>query len=186
MNQKKKYLKLVLITILVLWISIIGYWIGPSNIVEIIGENNAYLFIGLFAFYGGISTLTSVSFHAANITLALWWLDPLIITLVTGPWMLVGNCLFYYFWNSIESVLSGRIKGKIQTFTQFLFRPKIYKRSPFFVFLYVSVSWLPPDLLIFSLALAKYPLKKMLLPLFLGEMLFVFLVTSIAKSWILF
>ncbi|MEZ5006901.1 MAG: hypothetical protein R2753_01985 [Chitinophagales bacterium] len=60
----------------------------------------------------------------------------------------------------------------------------MYKFSPILIFLYVGISPLPPDILITTLSIAKYPFRRMIFPLLLGEVTFVLLVSLFAQQGI--
>ncbi len=181
--RKKVFIFLALLIFLV-GMSILFVYVKPQEIIEIIGVKNGYLIIAIFALFGGISAFTSVSFYATLITFTIGGLNPFILALVTAPSLFIGDSVYYYFGHVLNDLLSERMIKFIERIKSFILRPKIYKISPIFIYLYVGVSPLPPDILIIALSISKYPYKRMIVPLLLGEITFVLLVSLFAQQGI--
>ncbi|MEZ5022254.1 MAG: hypothetical protein R2728_03135 [Chitinophagales bacterium] len=123
-------------------------------------------------------------FYATVIAFTIGGLNPFLLALVALPGLFIGDSVYYYFGKSMHAVFSPRIQKLIEKVTQFLFKPKVYKFSPILIFLYVGISPLPPDILITTLSIAKYPFRRMIFPLLLGEVTFVLLVSLFAQQGI--
>lgn len=188
-NQKKSNSKKVVIFVLMLifivGLSILLTFVKPEEIIEIIGVKNGYLIIAIFALFGGISAFTSVSFYATLITFTVGGLNPFILALVAAPSLFIGDSVYYYFGHTLNNLLSPKMLKYTDKIKEFLHRPRVYKFSPILIYLYVGVSPLPPDVLIVTLSMSKYPYKRMIIPLLLGEITFVLIVSLLAQRGIM-
>jgi membrane protein YqaA with SNARE-associated domain len=180
----KNHLVLMALGLFIIGISVFFAYVHPEEIIERIGVTNGYLVIAFFALFGGFSAFTSVSFYTTVISFTIGGLNPFYVALVAMPGLFIGDTVFYIFGNAINGVLSKRMKKYVKKINEFMNRPKIYKISPLLIFAYVGLSPLPPDVLIVALSVSKYPYKRMILPLLLGEINFVFMVSFFAKRGI--
>lgn len=181
--KKQHYLFLGLL-LFIAGFTILFIYIPPQEIIELIGVRNGYLIIAFFALFGGFSAFTSFSFYATVIGFTIGGLNPFLLTLVAAPGLFLGDSFYYYFGNVMNQVFPQRIRNLIDRITRFIHRPKIYRISPIFIYLYVGISPLPPDVLIVALSACKYPYRKMIIPLLLGEMTFVLIVSLLALKGI--
>lgn len=60
---------------------------------------NAYLVLFLFVFLGGVSSFTSTFFYASISVFALSELHPLLITVIAGAGLTLGDSFFFYVGN---------------------------------------------------------------------------------------
>ncbi len=183
-NLRKNLLLLLAIGFFITGISVLFKYVHPEEIINRIGVTNGYLVIAFFSLFGGFSAFTSVSFYTTVISFTIGGLNPFYVALVALPGLFIGDTVFYIFGNAINGVLSKRMKRYVKKINQFMNRPKVYKISPLLIFIYVGLSPLPPDVLIVALSISKYPFKRMILPLLLGEINFVFWVSFFAKRGI--
>jgi len=181
---KKNHIILMALGLFIIGISVFFSYVHPDEIIERIGVTNGYLVIAIFALFGGFSAFTSVSFYTTVISFTIGGLNPFYIALVALPGLFIGDSVFYIFGNAINKSLSKRMKKYVNKMNLFINRPKIYKFSPLLIFAYVGMSPLPPDILIVALSISKYPYKRMIIPLLLGEINFVFWVSFFAKRGI--
>lgn len=180
----KNHIIFLLLLLFLAGVTILFIYIKPEEIIEAIGVKNGYLIISFFALFGGFSAFTSVSFYATVIAFTIGGLNPFLLALVALPCLFIGDVVYYYFGKSMHAVFPPKIQKFIERVTKFLYKPRVYKFSPIFIFLYVGISPLPPDLLITTLSIAKYPFRKMIIPLLLGEATFVLLVSLMAQQGI--
>jgi membrane protein YqaA with SNARE-associated domain len=181
---KKNHIILLGLGLFIIGISIFFSYVHPDEIINKIGVTNGYLVIAIFALFGGFSAFTSVSFYTTVISFTIGGLNPFYVALVAMPGLFIGDTVFYIFGNAINRSLSKGMKKYVKKMNAFMNRPKIYTISPILIFLYVGMSPLPPDVLIVALSISKYPYKRMILPLLLGEINFVFWVSFFAKRGI--
>lgn len=184
-SNGKKVIVFVLMLIFIVGLSVLLTFVKPEEIIEIIGVKNGYLIIAIFALFGGISAFTSVSFYATLVTFTIGGLNPFILALVSAPSLFIGDSVYYYFGHTLNNLLSPKMLKYTDKIKAFLHRPRVYKFSPILIYLYVGVSPLPPDVLIITLSISKYPYKRMIVPLLLGEITFVLIVSMLAQRGIM-
>ncbi len=163
----------------VLFLGMLFYFIGPTNLVNFLGVRNSYLILFLFASVGGLSVFTSSSFCTVIISLAIGGINPLLLALTGAFGLIFGNSLFYYFGFKGRNMIPRRFKSQIFRLTRWL-----KKQNPIFInlfiFLYAGFTPLPSDVLMISLALAKYPYKKVIILSFLGNFILLLLISLLA------
>lgn len=173
--MKKRVIYFIGVALLIIvWIITI-ILIGPNNIVDAIGEENGYLLAFVIAVAGGVSTLTSSTFTLTIITLVAGGLSPYILGVVGGTGLLIGDSLFYYLGSNVSYLLSGQSKKWIDKLSAWLEnRPKWL--VPGIVFVYVGFFPLPNDVLTVTLGLGSYRYRRIVLPIWLGNILFTIIV----------
>ena len=74
---------------------------------------------------------------------------------------------------------------KLEKISRFV-EKKAGKAIPFIVYVYVGLTPFPNDFIIISLAMIKYPLKKMYAPIILGDLTFALIIALLAARGIAF
>ncbi len=107
---------------IILILALIGAWsvflytFGAEQLVAAISVKNGYILAFFVAVFGGISSLTSTSFYLTIITLAVGGLNPLLLGIVGGAGVTVGDSLFYYLGSRSRQLLSGRMREQVERF----------------------------------------------------------------------
>jgi membrane protein YqaA with SNARE-associated domain len=160
---------------LALLIYVFAYVIEPAEILESIGVRNSFLILFIFAFFGGLSTITAVPFYGLLTTFFAGGLDPLTTALVVGPGLLFGNSVMYYLGHVLQKTFTDDFQFKIKKFYKWLEKKKITSWIPGFILVYFSVMPISPDPILIFLASIKYPYKNMVIPMLFGEIIFIYL-----------
>jgi membrane protein YqaA with SNARE-associated domain len=148
----------------------------PDEIVHFLGITNVYFVVFLTSVIGGVSTFFAGSFYATIITFALGGLDPIMLGIFAGIGATIGDSIFFYFGLKGRDVLSGRWRKKAMKFSTWLHRQNRAVMA-IIIFLYAGFTPFPKDLLVVTLAIGDYHYRKIILPLLLGN---IFLVTLIS------
>jgi hypothetical protein len=156
------------------------YIIGPEELVATIGVENAYLVVFLLAIFGGVSSLTATSFFAAVIAMAAGGLHPLWLGLVSGAGMLIGDLIFFALGAHARTVAGPRLRPRLERLAAWIRRKPDWAVA-IVIYLYLAVTPLPGDILLASLALAAYPIKKLLIPVFLGNVTLITWMTTLGS-----
>lgn len=171
MNQKSRRIlgALTILFLFAAWIFLINK-ISPEEIVDFLGIKNSYLMVFLFCFIGGISILFPFPYYLIVFTLGAT-LNPILLGLVGGTGVMLGDSTSYLFGYAGREVISGRLNtilGKIHNW--FLKKSKwtIYIS----LYLYSSIIPFPNDILVIPLGLVRYPYFRVILPLWLGDITF--------------
>ena len=114
MNRANKNILIIssIILIIIIW-SILLYYIKPSEIVEAIGINNGYLITFLVALFAGASAITSTTYYATIITFSLGDLNPILLALMVGPALVIGDSIFFFIGYKISKIARGQLKEKM-------------------------------------------------------------------------
>ncbi len=164
---------------IVIW-SILLLRFSPVDIVGAIGIQNGYFILFLVALIGGVSALTSTSFYITTATFAAGGLEPVYLALIGAVGLTLGDIVFYYLGSRGREVLHGKAKELSNRFSVWI-HEKDERSVRLISYLYCAVTFLPTDILSISLALARYPLKKILLPIYLGNATLIFIISFLAR-----
>ncbi|MBY0310124.1 hypothetical protein K2Q16_03200 [Patescibacteria group bacterium] len=159
--------------------------IGAERIVEFIGAENGYVVMFLVAFFGGLSTFTSVTYFATLLTLASAGLHPLLLALASSLGVSIGDVIFYYIGHlGLREVAAGRLQRFIVRTSLWLEqKPRVYVFAV--VYSYAAFTPLPNDILAMMLGAARQPLMLVLPALILGNFTLVLLIATFG-SWLPF
>ena len=186
----KKYNKklIVFLVLIVFIISLVTalYFLTPEEIVNTLGIRNAYLLAFVVAFFGGFSAGGSFAFISTIATLSIGGLNPIILGLVAGISLAIGDGIMFYLGSKGRELVIGKWKKRLDKVSHWTKR-KAGKAIPFIAYLYIGLTPFPNDLIIIFLAIIKYPIKKLYAPIVLGDITFALLVSILAaKSLLIF
>lgn len=166
---KKSYLKLFLILLIIISFNLLFFFVDPSQITEFIGVKNSYLVVFLLAAVGGISSFTGTAYFATLVTFGAGGSIPWLLGLIGGLGVFISDSIFFFLASH------GR-KAIPDNWSNFLYKiEEKIKKYPHWmililVYLYVSFSPFPNDLLMLVLALASYRYKQIWLVLLAGSL----------------
>lgn len=169
MGQKSKTAGIFLILLLiVLFWTIIFYFYSPEEIVYQIGINNGYLVLFLSAALGGVSTITASSFYATVFTFTSGGLNPLLVGLIGGAGITIGDSFFYYLGYRGRNIVSKKLNSYLEKISNWLNESEKW-RVQLFIFIYSGFTPFPNDLMTIPLGLNMYTYKNIFLPLLIGN-----------------
>lgn len=156
---------------------------SPDEIVGMIGARNAYIVMFFLSLFGGFSAIGSISFILALITLSVAGLNPLILGLVSGIALATGDMIMFFISSRGREIIKGKWEKRLKKLSKHV-NTNLGKVIPFIIYFYMSFTPFPNDLLIISLAMIKYPLKKAYIPMILGDLTFPIIVAILASKGI--
>ncbi|MBN1544870.1 hypothetical protein JW898_05420 [Candidatus Woesearchaeota archaeon] len=165
----------LLLAFIVFW-SVLLYFITPHRLVDGIGVQNGYILSFLFGVFGEAATFTALSYYPAIVTLAAGGLNPFILGLIAGTGMTMGNSIYFFFGRETRNVLSENLEKQARKVLRWV-EGKPNWILQMIMFIYVGFTPFPNNLLTASGGITGVPFRKMILPLFLGN---VVLTTTIA------
>lgn len=184
--KKKPILIFIALAILIISLIILLSFISPEQIVQKIGIKNAYILTFLVSFFGGFSAIGSVSFVSVIATLAAGGLNPIYLGLIAGISLAMGDIIMFYFGSKGRELIKGKWDRKIIQLTNSLKKRKWLKKYlPFLAYAYLAFTPLPNDILILSLAAAKYSAKKTAIIAVLGDITFALIITILSSKGII-
>ncbi len=169
---------IAIILIIIGWVVLFQYF-SPTDIVNKIGIQNAYVVTFLLAVFCGFSSITGSTFYIAVAALAVGGAHPLVLGLVGGVGLCISDFAFYYVVCKGTHVID---KHWVK-FSDFIKR--LINRTPdwfmyCFVFLYSGFFPVPNDVLLVTLAVGKTRFQKIAPYLFAGDVVSVLLLTYIS------
>lgn len=172
--NSKKIKTLIIFLFLVIFLvgfSIFFYYYGFDWVVNTLHIRHTYL-IGFFVcLFGGISTL-SVSIYLPIMTsFVVAGSNPLLLGIIGGLGLAISDIFFFYISSKGRELIP---KGK---FENFLVKQekKFMQMGDFWVGLFIIIyilTPLPNDILNLTLAFVKYPAKKVIRFLFVGDIIY--------------
>lgn len=172
--ERPKTKTIVNITFLVLLVALIIvflFFFDASEIVERIGIQNSYLVMFFVSLFGGFSAGGSFSFIATLITFTSGGLNPLYLGIIAGVALAIGDLFMFYAASRGRELFTSRYDKKIKRLSHFV-DGKNNLFIEVFIFIYMAIAPLPNDLLLVSLAAIKFPQKRIIIPLILGDFVF--------------
>ncbi len=167
------------------WLILLHYR-SPAELVELIGVENGYLVMFFVAFFGGVSSLTGVSFVATALTLSAGGLNPIFLALASGAGITMSDSVFYligrHAHHAIESPWLHRWVEKVAIWLNDRSRLVV----GVFIYLYTGFTPLPTDLLTIVLGLTQQPYRFVIVALTLGNITFTYLLATIGSNFLVF
>ncbi|AKB85234.1 VTT domain-containing protein [Methanococcoides methylutens] len=173
---------LQVISLIVLFIaswSILLFYYPPAEIVEKLGVRNVYIFVFLLAMIGGVSTFTSTTFYTALITISIGGVNSVWIALFASIGLTFGDLVFYYLGTKGRQCIKGRYEGNVLRLTNWM--EKIDDRVTMLMIFLYSLTPLPSDVIAVALAIVRFPFRKMIVPLFVGNFTLIVLLVELSK-----
>lgn len=167
----------LILAFLIAWMLLLLVW-GPTRIVDWLGVERGYALLFAVAASGGLSSFSSATFYTTLGTLAAGGLNPLLLALVGGLGLSIGDTLFYWFGHHGAAILKGRAKRWMDEATAWLTpRPWLV---PLVVFLYAGFTPFPNDIMMVVVALTGTRYRYVVAPLILGNAFLAAVVAFIA------
>ncbi len=164
------YLPRFLPVLTLIGISTLLYFSSAESVIRFIGIENAYLFIFVLAFFGGLTTFSGIPYHLVLVTLAVGGLNPLALGLVTATAVSLGDCTSYFVGYFGRELVPERIEHALQRLVRMQeHHPRLL---PVVFFLYGACVPFSSDLVTIPMGLLRYPLWRVMIPLGLGTIIF--------------
>lgn len=168
------------ILFLVLW----GFLISQINsnlISEKISANNAYVIAFFAALLGGVSSFTSSSYIATIVLLSQTSANPFLLALSAGTALTIGDSVFYYFGTHGRKSLPENFKKYfLRVFKWLDKKPKVLIKI--FAYFYTGFTPFPTDILMLFISLSKYPLKRIIIPVYIGNISLVLVIYYLVSN----
>lgn len=175
----RNYLTVGGIIFFILFWTILLWMYEPRQLVEYIGVSNGYILTFIIAVIGALTSITTVSIYPMIITMAMGKLSPLPLALIAGAGLCIGDAIFYYLGIELKPYVTNKFKIKLENFMGWVeTKPKWL--TPLVIYFYIGFTPLPNNLLTGSLAIAGYPFRKIVTPLFLGDITLPLLIVYLA------
>ena len=153
---------------------------NPVEIVTTLGLRNGYLLAFFSALFGGLTLMTAVFVYPTVVTLGLGGLNSFLLGFLAATGLSLANIFFYYFGAKGREVVqtSKSFTRLSTTIVRWLDRMPDFV-IPIFVIFYVGLTPLPNNLLTTSCGLIDYHFKKLIIPLYIGNILLMTILASV-------
>ncbi len=176
-NTRRYIIFFAMLAFIVFWTSLIVF-IGPKELVSTLGVGETHLAVFLLAVFGALSSLTTFSIYPALGTFAAGGMNPVSLGIIAGIGLTIGDSFFFLFGRKLRILFSESSKKRLDKLLR-----RIEKRPrlmPLIVYAYVAFTPFPNNVLTGGLALTGYRFRKLILPLWLGDMTLPAIVSMLA------
>lgn len=172
--KNKKKLKYLLVGVSILLFFGFSFYLliylGPEQIIEFVGVENAYLLIFVTAIFGGFTTFNIIPYHPLLITLAAGGLNPFILGVLAATGVSLGDSTSYLIGYGGRTILPETAGDWFQRIHSLAVNhPKMFMSLSF---IYSSIIPTSNDFITIPAGLARLPFWKVMIPLFLGNVVF--------------
>ncbi|HIP50319.1 MAG TPA: hypothetical protein EYG99_02615 [Candidatus Pacebacteria bacterium] len=174
--KKKKIVLVCTVIALIAW-AIFLFNIDIDVLVESMGVKNMHLILFLVAVLSSTSFLTSASFYVTFFAYVSAGFNPLIISIVGGAGMVVGDVIFFFISRHVGDVMSMsniKLYKKMFKYVSKLPTWGVY----LFTYLYASFAPTPNDILILILGALKFKYSRIIPILIVGDITLLFLIAK--------
>jgi len=176
--KKRKILEVILFIILFLGFSYILFKIIPFEVlINKIGIFK-YLLIPFITIFG-CTLLTSSFIYPILLAFDQSGINIFWLAFLAGVGGAAGDLLFVLFGRKIKENIDKEQFGKVRNFFD---KHKKSSFLSFLIFLYAAFFPLPNEMMTLALGYLKYPFRRIVIPLFLGNSLYYFLLLLIGES----
>ncbi len=171
----------VFVLLLLFMLGLIALYIfySPREMIIRLGVRNSFIIAFFISIAGAFTSMTKFSAYPMIIALVGGGLNFFLVGLIAGIGLAIGDILFFLFGHSARDFTGHRYKKKLDRILERLQRLNTLLVQVL-IFLYISCTPLPNNLLSGSLAFIKYPFKNVVVPLALGDIAFCILVAWLA------
>lgn len=177
--RKRYYTLLLTVALIITWGVVLAYH-PPVEIVEAIGTQNSLLTAFLVSAFGGVSTVTSVNYYVVVISLASGGISAILLGVIAGIGITIGDSLFYYLGTQGHDVLSGKPRRWADKLHNWIGNQHEWIVQ-IIAYIYTGLTPLPNDVLTVSLGLAEYSYRRLLPALLLGNITLTILIAEFAN-----
>ncbi len=144
-------------------------YITPSGIVELVGVENGYALIFVFAFVSGLSLFVGVPHQIVLLTLSAGGLNPFLLSSAATIGVMLGESTSY-FLGYHGRVLTPSHSLRMQRWLTAV-EKRYPKLLPFFFFILGSLP-VSNDVVTIPMGLAHYPFWRLMIPLAMGNLVY--------------
>lgn len=169
--RRREWLTIALAGLFLVGWVVLMFLVSPDQLVRKLGVENAYLVVFFLSVLGTLGSMTTFSSYPAIVTFAAGDMNVLALGVISGLGLTVGDWIFYSLVGDVRTLLRGRAREKARQLGDWL------EERPRWVVPVVTYAWvgllpLANNILTGALALSGYRFRRILLPLFLGNVTF--------------
>lgn len=180
-NFIKKHWIFFSLIVLLLILVVLSVFVTPQELVNYIGVKNIYLVSFLVAVFGGLSTLTGLSFFVSVAAFASGGADPFLLGLFGGLGVFISDSIFFLaarhgvrVFKKNAKPISLWLASKMEKFSLSTILIGVY--------IYIGLTPLPNDILMVALAFMGMSFKRLAPVLMAGSISVVWLVAYFGET----
>ncbi|MDO8569560.1 MAG: hypothetical protein Q7R89_02165 [bacterium] len=155
-------------------------FITPEEIVDYVGVENTYVVSFLLAVFGGLSTVTGISFFASVVTFSSGGANPLFLGLFGGLGIFISDTIFFFVARYGIQIFKERVKplslwlvSKMKKVSLSIILVGVY--------IYIGFTPFPNDILMVALVFIGMPFKRLAPVLLTGSITIVMLTAYLGE-----
>jgi len=184
-KRTRRTIAFIFMAIVVLTLFAVSTIYNPDEIIASIGRRNGYIIAFVVAFFAGFSAFTVVSFYSLLIAGVAAGLNPVLLALVTGISLSLGDMFLFHFGRSGRDLIRGKLDKRIKQLANYFRKHNLERRIPLISYVYLSFIPMPNDWLLIFLASLKYPQTRLNLVILLGDLTHVSILVFLASKGIM-
>ncbi len=151
--------------------TLLMYQFTPGEIVDFFGTQNGYITTLVLSFIGGISIIIPIPYHLVLMTFAAGGMNPILLGIVATIGQATGDSTSYLLGFSGGTIASHSLFSFIQRFQKW-FISLTYWKFATALMIYGAMSPFSNDWLLIPMGIARYPYRKIMAPLEIGNLIF--------------
>ncbi len=177
MNSKtlKKLIVFIILVLFLVCFSLFFYKFGFNWIMNYFNIHHSYLLGFIISLFGGLSTVSSYIYLTLIISFVFAGANPILLGIISGLGLAISDIFFFYVSSKGRELIPN---GKFQDFLIRL-EKKVRSFGDLFTGLFIIfylLTPLPNDILNITLAFIKYPFKKMVKFIIIGDILYMLII----------
>ena len=184
MRHKAPIKRIVLVAVLaafaVFW-SLVFLYVEPAEFLREVGVENGYLLLFIIAALGGVSSLTFTSYIGTLLFLASAGLNPVLLGLVSGAGVTIGDTVYYLLGYHGRTFIQGKFSGFLRRASAWVGERPTWLRM-LLTYTYVAAAPLPNDILAVALGALRCSYASVIVPLVLGNVTHTILIAVLGRE----
>jgi len=179
----RRHYVLVLVLIFLAVVNVFFYFVNPDVIVDYVGVKSSYTITFVIATIGGLSTFTGPVLFTTIATFAGGGSNPLLLGIIGGMGIFISDSIFFH-------LTQLGYKHVPENWEKWLDRIKIFmQKYPrwlllVFVYLYISFTPLPNDILMLALVFGGYLYRQVVFVLLAGSLSIALVTAYLGVLWL--
>jgi len=181
MNKKSIFSITFVIIFIIVWSSLI-YYFGAQKIVDFIGINNSYLVLFFIGAFGGLSLIAATSYYASLATFASAGLNPILLGILGGIGITIGDSFYYYFGKKSRGSIPPKLQKISDKFYAWLTKRRYF--IPIAAFIYFAFTPFPNEFVTIPLGNSGYSYRKLVILLLIGNLILSIFTARYLFGWL--
>lgn len=167
----RDWISIALITLFIAGWVVLFILTTPEELVQRLGVQQAYGVVFLLSVIGALGSMTTFSTYPALAAFAVGGMSLVALTAVAAVGLTVGDWIFFSLATRVKGLLGGRPRERVERLRGWLEDRPRWQIS-WVTWVWVGLLPLANNILTGALALSGFRFRRILVPLFLGNVTF--------------